>query len=422
MTDPTNNAESPPPGGESATLAILAGSLFRGIFDTSAKTIRKQESGAPPLAEKGFRMDEARYRTLVELLPAITFMAVFEEGLSEVYVSPQIELLLGYTQREWVEDPVLWYERLHPDDRERWNEEFARTVSSAEPLRSTYRFLAHDGHTVWIHGEARIVRDAAGVPLFIHGMGFDVTKMKEAEQHVVEYAEKLKQTNSELEQFAYVASHDLQEPLRTITAYTEILATDYAAKLDAVAGKYLHRIREGAARMKTLIQGLLQFSRVGRAEAPFELTSMEEVLREALVNLDAAIQENHAQVTHDALPPLLGNRTYLIMLFQNLIANAIKFRSEQPPLIHVSAARNNDSWIFSVRDNGMGIDPQYHERIFGIFQRLHTQKKYPGTGIGLALSKKIVDLHGGAMRLESEMGKGSTFKFTLSAKKTASNK
>jgi light-regulated signal transduction histidine kinase (bacteriophytochrome) len=239
--------------------------------------------------------------------------------------------------------------------------------------------------------------------------------MKEAEEQVVQYAEKLKQTNSDLEQFAYVASHDLQEPLRTVSAYADVLAQEYAGKLDANADKYLGRIRDGATRMKTLIQGLLQFSRVGHADTPFDRTNIEDALSEAMVNLDAAIRQHRAEVTRDPLPCIVANRTFLVMLFQNLIGNAIKFRSQQPPRIHVSAARNNEFWLFSVRDNGLGIDAKYHQRIFGIFQRLHTQKEYAGTGIGLALCKKIVELHGGVIWVESEFNKGSTFKFTLPA-------
>src|ERR1700704_4274300 len=159
-------------------------------------------------------------------------MATFEEGLSDVYVSPQIESILGYTQREWGENPVLCYQRLHTDDRDRWNLEFARTVAAGDPLRSAYRFLAKNGQIVWIHAQARIVRDGQGRPSFIHGIGVDITQVKEAEQRVLDYTHRLEQTNKELEQFAYVASHDLQEPLRSILSYSLILAEEYRGRLD----------------------------------------------------------------------------------------------------------------------------------------------------------------------------------------------
>jgi PAS domain S-box-containing protein len=399
-----------------AALRALTGDS---VPESVVGAIHPADSDSSTLAEKGFRMAEARYRTLVELLPAITFMAVFDEGLSEVYVSPQIENLLGYTQAEWLANPVLWYQRLHPDDRERWNVEFARTVASGEPFRSTYRFLARDGHVVWIHGEARIVRNEHGIPMFIHGMGFDVTKMKEAEERVVEYAERLKQTNRELEQFAYVASHDLQEPLRTINSFSEIVAADYADKLDPIAVKYLDRVVQAGHRMKVLIQALLEFSRVGRGEESREPVSLDSVVNDAIANLNAAIQESKARVTSDRLPTLPVSRTHMLVLFQNLIGNAIKFRAQEPPRVHISALRTGDFWLFSVRDNGLGIDPKFHEKIFVIFQRLHTREQYPGTGIGLSMCKKIVDLHGGRIWVESEPGEGSSFKFTLPALKHA---
>jgi PAS domain S-box-containing protein len=394
-------------------LHTLAGTLSPDLLAGAIGSIRNSEFATSTTSKRGHPMAEARYRTLVELLPAITFMAVFEEGLSEVYVSPQIEMLLGYTQSQWLENPVLWYERLHPGDRERWNVEFARTVAMGEPLRSTYRFLARDGHVVWIHGEARIVRDEHGVPAFIHGMGFDVTKMKEAEQRVVEVADRLKKTNRELEQFAYVASHDLQEPLRTIINFSEILAADYADKLDGVAASYLQRVSQAGQRMKALIQGLLEFSRVGHGEESLDPVPLEKVVKDTLANLDAAIQSSQAEVTWDVLPTLRVNRTHMGLLFQNLIGNAIKFRGTEVPRVRISAERGGDFWLFSVSDNGIGIAPKFHEKVFAIFQRLHTRQQYPGTGIGLSVCKKIVDLHGGRMWVESDLGQGSTFKFTL---------
>jgi PAS domain S-box-containing protein len=366
---------------------------------------------------KTSRMVEARYRTLVELLPAVTFMATFEEGLSEVYVSPQIESILGYTQREWVENPVLWYQRLHPGDRDRWNLEFARTVAAGDPLQSAYRFLAKSGQIVWIHSQARIVRDDQGRPSFIHGIGVDITQVKEAEQRVLDYTQKLEQTNKELEQFADVASHDLQEPLRSILSYSLIIAEEYRGRLDPQTDQYFERIIESGKRMKGLIQALLEFSRLGRTDLPQKPTDLTSAAHEAVGNLSDAIQENGAHVTVEPLPTLMTIRTYIVMLFQNLIGNAIKYRSKEPPEIHISAVRSNDVWTFSVRDNGLGIDPHHHERIFEIFKRLHTQRDYPGMGIGLPMCRKILELHGGKIRVESEPKKGSSFKFTLGEQK-----
>ncbi|HEX2099435.1 MAG TPA: PAS domain-containing protein, partial [Candidatus Synoicihabitans sp.] len=325
------------------------------------------------IKQTGFRMAEARYRTLIELLPAITFMATFDEGLSDVYVSPQIESLLGYTQKEWLEEPILWYQRLHPDDRERWNQEFARTISSGEPLRSAYRVLARDRKTVWLQTEVRIARDSENRPAFIHGIAMDVTATKEAEQRVRRYAAKLEQTNKELEKFAYVASHDLQEPLRSLQSYSQILSQEFGDKLDHEGQDYLSRISVAGRRMKELIQALLQFSKLGRDQLPVVPTDLNEVLAQAISNLDATIRESGATITADPLPTVPAIRPYLIALFQNLLSNALKFRSAQRPLIQIAATLKAGDWEFSVRDNGPGIEPEYQERIFEIFQRLHTQ-------------------------------------------------
>lgn len=403
-------------------------------FSALAELLRAAAAGAPvppklaaraprtgeSLAQTGLRMAEARYRTLVELLPAITFMATFDEGLSDVYVSPQIESLLGYTQKEWLEEPILWYQRLHNEDRERWNREFARTISSGEPLRSAYRVLARSGKVVWLQTEVRIARDDRNRPAFIHGIAMDVTATKEAEQRVRRYATKLEQTNKELEKFAYVASHDLQEPLRSMLSYSQILTEDYSEKLDAEGLDHLQRISAAGRRMKELIQALLQFSKLGRDELPMTAVDFNEVVVQAVSNLDATIREAGAVVTVDPLPSAPAHRSYIVALFQNLIGNALKFRSATPPRIHVSVSRADGWWEFSVRDNGIGIDSEYRERIFEVFQRLHTQAEVPGTGIGLAVCKKIMDLHKGRIWVESEPGKGSTFKFTIPAVQEAS--
>lgn len=367
------------------------------------------------MPQVGLRMAEARYRTLIELLPAITFMATFDEGLSDVYVSPQIETLLGYSQKEWLEEPILWYQRLHADDRDRWNQEFARTVASGEPLRSAYRVLARDGRVVWLQTEAKIARDEKNRPTFIHGIAMDISATKEAEQQIREYAEKLEATNKELEKFAYVASHDLQAPLRSMLSYSQILTSDYADKLDEEGHDHLRRIAAAGKRMKELINALLDFSKVGRDALPIILTDFNDALREALGNLDATIRESGATVTTTILPKVPSVQTYITALFQNLIGNAIKFHSAEPPKVHIAAERNHAGWEFSVHDNGLGIEPEYRKRIFEVFQRLHTQSKIPGTGIGLAVCKKIVELHKGRIWVESEPGQGSTFKFTIPA-------
>ena len=198
-----------------------------------------------------------------------------------------------------------------------------------------------------------------------------------------------------------------------ITSYIQLIEEDYKGKLDADADQYIAFTVDGAKRMQTLIDDLLAYSRVGTRGEPFMPTSMNSVLSEAIANLEVAIEESHAVVTHDQLPTVLGDESQLIQLFQNLLGNAIKFRSDDAPIIHVGVEETKDGWVFSVRDNGIGIDMKYAERIFTVFQRLHAREDYPGTGIGLAVVKKIVERHGGRIWVESAPAKGSTFYFTL---------
>jgi signal transduction histidine kinase len=229
------------------------------------------------------------------------------------------------------------------------------------------------------------------------------------EQSVAE----LTRSNADLQQFAYVASHDLQEPLRMVASYTQLLAKRYKGKLDTDADEFISYAVEGANRMQQLIKDLLAYSRVTTQRTAYEPTECTPALAAALNNLHMAIQKQQAAVTHDPLPTVVADSTQLTQLFQNLISNAIKFRGDQPPRVHLSAVRKENEWVFAVRDNGIGVDPQYADRIFVIFQRLHTSADYPGTGIGLALCKKIVERHGGRIWVDSHPGQGATFYFTL---------
>ena len=236
---------------------------------------------------------------------------------------------------------------------------------------------------------------------------------RETEERLRLTLEDLKRSNKELEQFAYVASHDLQEPLRMVASFTQLLEQRYKDKLDKDANEFIGYAVNGANRMQGLINDLLTYSRVGtRGKAP-EPADSHSALGEAVLNLETMIRENHAVITNDDLPEVRADRSQLVQVFQNLIGNAIKFKSEETPRIHLSAREAPGEWIFSVKDNGVGIDPQYFERIFVVFQRLHSREEYPGTGIGLALCKRIVERHGGKIWVESAPGKGSTFFFTI---------
>ena len=228
--------------------------------------------------------------------------------------------------------------------------------------------------------------------------------------------EELARSNRDLEQFAYVASHDLQEPLRMVATYTQLLAERYKGKLDGDADKYIHYAVDGALRMQKLVQDLLAFSRVGRQGLTLSSTDCNTVLQAGLKNLEAAIQESGAVVQHDQLPVVMADSSQLVQVFQNLIGNAIKFRGSEPPVIHVNAAAKGKEWVFAVADNGIGIAPEHAEDVFVIFRRLHTHAEYPGSGIGLSICKKIIEQHRGRIWVESELGRGSTFKFTLPIK------
>lgn len=237
----------------------------------------------------------------------------------------------------------------------------------------------------------------------------------EARQQLADQAEELRRSNRELEQFAYVASHDLQEPLRKVASFTQMLEQRYADRLDDRARQYIGFAVDGARRMQLLINDLLDFSRVGRVGGEQEEMDSGDALAAALRNLDARLTDTGATVTHDDLPRVLGNRTMLTQLFQNLVGNALKFRSEEPPRVHIGVRRDGDMWEFSCADNGIGVEPKYADRIFLIFQRLHSRDVYPGTGIGLALCRKIVEYHGGRIWLDTGGDAGATFRWTLPA-------
>ncbi|HLB70066.1 MAG TPA: ATP-binding protein [Candidatus Methanoperedens sp.] len=236
---------------------------------------------------------------------------------------------------------------------------------------------------------------------------------KDAEEKLKQTMAELMRSNKELEEFAYVASHDLQEPLRMVVSYLQLIEKRYKSRIDADADEFIDFAVDGATRMQRLINDLLTYSRVGTQGRPFVPTDCESVLRQACANLEIAMKESGAVITHDVLPEVMADSGQLAQLFQNLIGNAIKFRNEKPPEIHIGIEQKGNDWLFCVRDHGIGIDMQYAERIFHIFQRLHGKKEYSGSGIGLAVCKKIVKRHGGRIWVESEPGKGSTFYFTI---------
>jgi len=252
-----------------------------------------------------------------------------------------------------------------------------------------------------------------GENAYVNLYGRDMTERKRAEEELHQTLDELKRSNAELEQFAYVASHDLQEPLRGIAGMAQLLQKRYKGQLDNRADEFIDHMVDSTERMQKLINDLLTYSRIGRRGETIRLMEANTALKEAIKNLDVAIQEYGATITYENLPKVRIDATQFIRLFQNLIGNAIKFRSECPPQIHVGVSDAGEFWKFSVQDNGIGIEPQYFDRIFQVFQRLHTRREYKGTGIGLAICKKIIERHGGRIWVEAQFGQGSTFYFTL---------
>jgi len=361
-------------------------------------------------AETALRESEERFRRTFELAGS---------GLAHVGLDGRFRLvnrklceILGYAPEELVGRSVK--EVSHPEDRDVTDR--ARDDMHAgrrEAFGVQKRYLRSNGRVVWVDLTVTMVRDAEGKGLYDIAIFDDITERKHAEAALHAAHEELKRSNAELAQFAYVASHDLQEPLRMVSSYTQLLARRYADRLDGDAKEFMAYVVDGAARMKQLIEDLLAYSRVGTRGRQFHDVAVEAPLRRAIANLRAAIEEASASVSFDALPTVPADESQLAQLFQNLIGNALKFRSPSVPRIHVSCSEREREWEFSVADNGIGIEPQYFERIFMVFQRLHNKTEYPGTGIGLAICKKVVERHNGRIWVESVPDQGTTFHFTL---------
>jgi PAS domain S-box-containing protein len=302
---------------------------------------------------------------------------------------------------------------IHPDDVKLFTSSMDINPSGGNLPSFEYRVIHKDGliHNVFAHG--RIEFDEAGKPVRSIGTVQDITERKQAEEKLRVIAADLNRSNRDLQQFASIASHDLQEPIRMIASYTQLLAKRYEGQFDEKAKQYIAYVVEGAIRMQQLVNDLLVYSRVGTRSNPMETKDSHSILGEAMMNLAILIEESKAIVTVDVLPIVCTDASQLVQVFQNLLANSIKFRGGKIPHIHVSAREEKCEWVFSVRDNGIGIDRQYADKIFVIFQRLHSRREYPGTGIGLAVCKRIVERHGGRIWFESEIGKGSTFFFTV---------
>jgi len=315
--------------------------------------------------------------------------------------------MLGYESSDLVGRPInfLFVEK-------RLQEQvLAGTVRNQEWL-----YLAKNGVTVPVLLSASLMKDKDSGSLGVVCVVQDIRQRKEAEEKLRMFTLELERSNHELEEFAYVASHDLREPLRMVASYVQLLQRRYQDKLDKDASDFIGFAVDGVDRMQKLIDALLMYSRIGRNKKPTRVVNCESALRIALANLQVAIEDARGQVTHDPLPAVIGEEVLFVQLFQNLVGNALKFRGANDAAVHISARDQEREWFFCVQDNGIGIDPQYKDKVFVIFQRLHSRDEYAGTGIGLAVCKKIVEFHGGRIWVESQVGQGAAFYFTIPKK------
>ena len=368
-------------------------------------------------AEIALRDSEERFRAIFEQAA----VGIAKTALCGQFmrVNPGFCQIVRYAESELLQQN--WQAITHPDDIEA-DREYVRSLLSGniQTFSLEKRLVCKDEAVRWANVTVSAMRDAKGTPQYLICAIEDISERKLVQELLqasldtqTRYAQELTRSNAELEQFSYVASHDLQAPLSTIAGYAQLLEKRCHNQLDAQGNKFIRNIVNSCGRMQAMIDDLLEYSRVGRSDKPFDVIDCNLVFEDACANLQLAIRQDQASVTRGNLPRVRGDSFQLLQLFQNLIGNAIKYRSSEAPMVRVSASRQGDSWVFSVQDNGIGIAEQYHPRIFQLFQRLHSEKQYSGTGIGLAICQRIVDRHGGRLWVESEPNRGSTFYFSI---------
>ena len=364
------------------------------------------------LTESALTESEARFRMMADSAPVLIWVASSDK-LCNYFNKTWLEFTGRTMEQEFGNG---WTDDVHPDDLQRCLDIYAAAFEARQPFQIEFRLKRYDGEYRWLvnHGAPRFLSDGSFAGYI--GSAIDITESRLAHDKLARQAEDLTRSNADLEQFAFIASHDLQEPLRMVASYVQLLARRYPDKLDQEAQDFIVFAVEGVTRMQRLINGLLTYSLVGTDTGNLESVDCNQVLAEALTNLRPIIEESRARITHDPLPTITAFGSQIGQLLQNLIDNAIKFHSENLPEIHLRARRDGGYWVFSVRDNGIGIAPEYFDKIFMIFKRLHSRDKYAGTGLGLAICKRIVERHHGRIWVESELGKGTTFYFTIPIK------
>ena len=350
---------------------------------------------------------------LATLLKNLQDVVLYETGGGKEFMSENVLEMLGYNAEQF-NNRDFFKTITHPGDWLAIDEKTKdwHKAGSLGVLNLEFRVRRADGTYIWV--EDHMIKVKNNGDSHMAGVLINITEHKTTEGKLKQLAEKLSQSNKELEQFAYVASHDLQEPLRMVASYIQLLQRRYKGNITAEADEFINYAVDGVVRMKTLINDLLAYSRVNTKEAPLEDVDCNKVVEQNLKNLAASIADTRATVNYENLPVVRANQMQINQLFQNLISNAIKFRKpDVDPIVNISAKHAGDEWLFTVSDNGIGIDKEFSDKIFVIFQRLHNNSEYPGTGIGLAICKRIIEKLGGHLWVESEPGEGSTFTFTI---------
>lgn len=359
------------------------------------------------IAEKSLKKSQERLQKIMDR--SLDIICTIDGEGRFVQVSKASSKILGYEPEEIVGMSSL--KLTHKDDREKTIKIAREVIQGGEATNFENRYLRKDGKYIPLLWSARWYPEEA----LLYSVARDATEIKRTEEKLVNYANKLKRSNDELEQFAYIASHDLQEPLRMVTSFLSQLERKYKPQLDEKAGQYIHFAVDGATRMRRIILDLLEYSRIGRKEYQIEKVDINNVVSEALKLNQTTIEEKNAVVEWDNLPAIMASRVPLQHLFQNLISNGLKYQKEDnQPIIKISAKETQTHWQFSVKDNGIGIAPQFHDKIFAIFQRLHGNQEYTGSGIGLSICKKIVENFKGQMWVDSDENKGTNIYFTIS--------
>jgi PAS domain S-box-containing protein len=405
------------PGGLAGMIAFLLSSTIIVVICSRLLTIRQRitaEAQKLRESEKALKASEERLKRSQEIAHLGSWELDLEKNI--LTWSDEVYRIFGMQPQEFSATYESFLEAVHPDDREAVDQAYAGSVNEArDSYEIEHRVVRKStGEIRHVHEKCRHFRDETGRIIRSVGMVHDITERKRSERERELLLAEVQRSNAELEQFAYVASHDLQEPLRMVGSYTTLLEKKYKEHLDERAHEYIHFAVDGAERMQKLIEGLLAYSRITRRGEEFKQVDLNGVFSLAVSNLSVIIQETRAEVTKDDLPMISGDEIQLVQLLQNLIGNGIKYRKlDVRPRVHLSGKKDGRYNVLSVRDNGIGIETKYYERIFQIFQRLHSRSKYSGTGIGLALCRRIVERHHGRIWVESVPGEGSTFFFTV---------